>query len=70
MDILLPFFQPQSIDTLTTVGRRCVVKGHEQAIKMQGFALSDLRKKIEQLISTNPPGVSYPTCMFYGNTDM
>lgn len=57
--LLLLAFQSLPVSALAGLGRRCVGESHEQVIRSQGYALADLRKKIDQLMTTNPPGKSF-----------
>ena len=41
---------------LTGVGKRCLGEKHQDTIQSQAVAISELRRKIHDLVSANPPG--------------
>ena len=55
--------------SVLSIGQRCIGENHEQVIKSQGYALNEMRKKISELITTNPPGlITYTSRETVSNT--
>lgn len=42
--------------SVVSIGQRCIGENHEQVIKSQSYALNEMRKRINELMTTNPPG--------------
>ena len=49
--------EESSSSPLASIGKRCLGEKHQEMIQSQSIAIGELRKKMNDLISTSPPGV-------------